>query len=41
MRAVKTLTVGAQTFEIRELTVADIRLWLNDLLATPAPDLLA
>ena len=41
MRAVKTLTVGAQTFEVRELTVADIRLWLNDLLATPTPDLLA
>lgn len=41
MRAVKTLTVGAQTFEVRELTVADIRLWLSDLLATPTPDLLA
>ncbi len=41
MRAVKTLTVGAHTFEVRELTVADIRLWLKDLLETTEPDLVA
>ncbi|WP_157314562.1 hypothetical protein [Chitinibacter sp. GC72] len=41
MRAVKTLTVSSFAVEVRELTVADIRLWLQDLLTVPEPDLIA
>ncbi|MFC7422057.1 hypothetical protein ACFQNF_19545 [Iodobacter arcticus] len=41
MRAVKTLTVGDISFEVRELTVADIRLWLQELINSAEPDLVA
>lgn len=41
MRAAHTKTIGAYTFEVRELIVAEIRIWLADLLNQHEPDLVA